>query len=104
MRSPCRVVTLLWCDPCDPRLSCLAVQPLQLDVPKAPGLGLLLDEPFFKNYNNKYRNDKEHSTLEWDDIDPAIEAFKLESVVCVGGCPSPPSSLVPRPPTSRRML
>eukprot|EP00041_Stephanoeca_diplocostata_P014629 m.272561 g.272561 ORF g.272561 m.272561 type:complete len:580 (-) comp19747_c0_seq8:1737-3476(-) len=46
------------------------------DIPKAPGLGLLLDAVFFDVYNKKFKNDPSHPPLGWKDLDPVVEKFK----------------------------
>eukprot|EP00039_Didymoeca_costata_P033333 m.41902 g.41902 ORF g.41902 m.41902 type:complete len:494 (-) comp9822_c0_seq1:1317-2798(-) len=45
-------------------------------VPRAPGLGLLLDDVFFENYNQKYAKDKDHEILRWDSQQDEIQAYK----------------------------
>lgn len=36
----------------------------KVDVPKAPGLGLVLEEPHYNNYNKKYGSDGIHEVCE----------------------------------------
>jgi len=38
----------------------------QVDVPKAPGLGLVLDRVHYDGYNKKYGGDGLHEELCWD--------------------------------------
>ena len=47
-----------------------------MDVPKAPGLGLMLEEVHFEKYNRKFGGDGHHSSLTWDAKADAIEEFK----------------------------
>ena len=49
---------------------------LRIDIPRAPGLGLMLDEIHFERYNKKFANDGIHEGLTWTDIHDEIEAFK----------------------------
>lgn len=47
-----------------------------LDIPKAPGLGLMLEEVHYENYNRKYGNDGVHAKLEWSEHEQFIRDFK----------------------------
>ncbi|KAJ7309711.1 hypothetical protein JRQ81_007772 [Phrynocephalus forsythii] len=48
----------------------------KVDVPKAPGLGLLLERVHFESYNKRYGNDGVHEALEWAEEEPKIADFK----------------------------
>ncbi|XP_041666233.1 tRNA pseudouridine synthase A [Cheilinus undulatus] len=48
----------------------------KVDVPKAPGLGLVLEKVHFERYNKKFGGDGLHERLEWDSEEEAIKAFK----------------------------
>lgn len=48
----------------------------KVDVPKAPGLGLVLDKVHFDRYNKRFGGDGLHERLEWDSEKEAIKAFK----------------------------
>lgn len=50
--------------------------PEKVDIPRAPGLGLLLDACFFDVYNKKYKDDPEHPPMGWPELDGTIETFK----------------------------
>uniref|UniRef100_UPI00398F0D1A pseudouridylate synthase 1 homolog n=1 Tax=Pristiophorus japonicus TaxID=55135 RepID=UPI00398F0D1A len=52
----------------------------KVDVPKAPGLGLVLDTVHFEKYNNRFGNDGVHEALEWADIEEQILAFKEDYI------------------------
>lgn len=52
----------------------------KLDIPKAPGLGLLLDKVYFKKYNDKFGNDGIHNPLTWENCELDIERFKIEHI------------------------
>lgn len=48
----------------------------KVDVPKAPGLGLVLERVHFDRYNKRFGGDGLHERLEWDKEEDAIKAFK----------------------------
>ncbi|XP_020795929.2 tRNA pseudouridine synthase A [Boleophthalmus pectinirostris] len=48
----------------------------KVDVPKAPGLGLVLERVHFDRYNKRFGGDGLHERLEWDKEEAAIQAFK----------------------------
>ncbi|XP_071378196.1 pseudouridylate synthase 1 homolog [Centroberyx affinis] len=48
----------------------------KVDVPKAPGLGLVLERVHFDRYNKRFGGDGLHERLEWDQEEEAIKAFK----------------------------
>lgn len=48
----------------------------KVDVPKAPGLGLVLERVHFDRYNKRFGGDGLHERLEWDKEEEAIKAFK----------------------------
>lgn len=48
----------------------------KVDVPKAPGLGLVLEKVHFDRYNKRFGGDGLHECLEWDKEEEAIQAFK----------------------------
>ena len=52
----------------------------RVDIPKAPGLGLMLDKLHYDSYNRKFGNDGMHQPLDWDDYKEEMEAFKLDQV------------------------
>jgi len=54
--------------------------PAKVDIPKAPGLGLMLDKLHYDTYNRKFGNDGMHQPLDWDDYKDEMEAFKLDQV------------------------
>lgn len=47
-----------------------------MDVPKAPGLGLMLEEVHFDRYNRKFGCDGKHEPIEWNDCNEAVDEFK----------------------------
>ncbi|CAG2111282.1 unnamed protein product [Medioppia subpectinata] len=53
-----------------------AFAPKRIDIPKAPGLGLLLEEVHYEKYNEKYGGDGVHEPIAWDERKDAIDAFK----------------------------
>ncbi|XP_069788605.1 pseudouridylate synthase 1 homolog [Narcine bancroftii] len=52
----------------------------KVDVPKAPGLGLVLDTVHFEKYNNRFGNDGVHEALQWTDVEEQILAFKEDHI------------------------
>uniref|UniRef100_A0A8C5GGK4 Pseudouridylate synthase 1 homolog n=1 Tax=Gouania willdenowi TaxID=441366 RepID=A0A8C5GGK4_GOUWI len=48
----------------------------KVDVPKAPGLGLVLERVHFDRYNKRFGGDGLHERLEWDGEEEEIQAFK----------------------------
>uniref|UniRef100_UPI003AAE0A48 pseudouridylate synthase 1 homolog n=1 Tax=Centroberyx gerrardi TaxID=166262 RepID=UPI003AAE0A48 len=48
----------------------------KVDVPKAPGLGLVLERVHFDRYNKRFGGDGLHERLEWEQEEEAIKAFK----------------------------
>lgn len=52
----------------------------KIDIPRAPGLGLLLNRVEFKRYNEKFGDDGSHKPLIWEDTELSIEKFKIESI------------------------
>lgn len=48
----------------------------KVDVPKAPGLGLVLERVHFDRYNKRFGGDGLHERLEWDREEEQIKAFK----------------------------
>ena len=54
----------------------LAFQPIRIDIPRAPGLGLLLEEAHYDQYNKRYGGDGIHEQIKWDDKSQLIDDFK----------------------------
>lgn len=52
----------------------------KVDVPKAPGLGLVLERVHFEKYNKRFGNDGLHEPLEWVEEEEKIAAFKEEHI------------------------
>lgn len=50
--------------------------PEKVDIPKAPGLGLVLERVHFDRYNKRFGGDGLHERLEWDGEEEAVRAFK----------------------------
>ncbi|KAK2888423.1 tRNA pseudouridine synthase A isoform X1 [Channa argus] len=48
----------------------------KVDIPKAPGLGLVLERVHFDRYNKRFGGDGLHERLEWDREEEVIKAFK----------------------------
>ncbi|XP_044259012.1 tRNA pseudouridine synthase A [Tribolium madens] len=48
----------------------------KVNIPKAPGLGLLLDYVHYERYNNRYGEDGVHEKLIWDDVEKEVVEFR----------------------------
>lgn len=48
----------------------------RIDIPMAPGLGLVLDQVHYDGYNERFKDDGMHEQLEWDEIETEIRAFR----------------------------
>lgn len=48
----------------------------RIDIPMAPGLGLVLDQVHYDGYNARFKDDGLHEQLEWDECEPAIQEFR----------------------------
>lgn len=52
----------------------------RVDVPMAPGLGLVLDQVHYDHYNERYGADGMHEILLWDEFEAAIQEFREKSI------------------------
>lgn len=52
----------------------------KVDIPKAPGLGLVLDKLFYDAYNKRFGNDGMHEAIDWNRYQEEIEKFKEEFI------------------------
>jgi len=52
----------------------------RIDIPRAPGLGLMLDTVHFDKYNQKFKGDGMHEGLDWEAQTEAVEKFKEEFI------------------------
>ncbi|XP_072000521.1 pseudouridylate synthase 1 homolog [Engystomops pustulosus] len=52
----------------------------KVDIPKAPGLGLVLERVHFEKYNRRFGNDGLHDSLDWAEEEEQIEAFKKSHI------------------------
>nr|CAD7260205.1 unnamed protein product [Timema shepardi] len=48
----------------------------RLDIPVAPGLGLVLEEVHYDRYNQKFGKDGIHEVLSWQEFDKDVKDFK----------------------------
>ena len=48
----------------------------KMDIPKAPGLGLILDTVHFDRYNERYGADGIHEQISWQKIEREVDTFK----------------------------
>lgn len=52
----------------------------RIDIPKAPGLGLMLGEAHYDQYNRKFGRDGIHEPLIWDNVGEKIEQFCQDKI------------------------
>ena len=50
----------------------------RVDIPRAPGLGLMLDEIHYRSYNKRF--EATHETLEWSKSKDQVEKFMIDNV------------------------
>ena len=55
---------------------------VQVDVPKAPGLGLVLERLHYDAYNRKYGSDGMHDKIDWEQYKVYIRYFILVPCQC----------------------
>lgn len=55
--------------------------PEKLDIPKAPGLGLVLESLHFKGYNRNFGGDGLHKPISWEPYKKEMEAFKEKYII-----------------------
>lgn len=53
-----------------------AWKPERLDLPVAPGLGLVLEEVHYDRYNQRFGKDGIHEPLDWAEVEADVKAFK----------------------------
>ncbi|KAM7539825.1 hypothetical protein Aperf_G00000039278 [Anoplocephala perfoliata] len=53
---------------------------VRLDIPRAPGLGLFLDQVCFTRYNNRFCADGSHQAIDWERYRLQIDKFKEEYI------------------------
>lgn len=59
----------------------LAWKPEKVDIPKAPGLGLVLEKLHYDGYNKRFGNDGIHDPLVWDEYQEEMDKFKKEFIL-----------------------
>ena len=52
----------------------------KVDVPKAPGLGLVLERVHFEKYNQRFGHDGLHEPLDWAREEAEVTAFKEQHI------------------------
>ncbi|PFH63213.1 hypothetical protein XA68_16652 [Ophiocordyceps unilateralis] len=52
----------------------------KLAIPKAPGLGLLLERPVFENYNRRARESLDRPEINFDNYEKELQAFKDKNI------------------------
>jgi tRNA pseudouridine38-40 synthase len=54
--------------------------PANISIPKAPGLGLLLERPVFDSYNEKAENEYNREKIDFDKYQKEIDEFKQREI------------------------
>ncbi|XP_077286222.1 pseudouridine synthase 1 isoform X2 [Arctopsyche grandis] len=57
-----------------------ALSQKQINLPMAPGLGLVLDQVHYDRYNVRYGGDGFHEVLTWDDVKAEVDEFKKNHI------------------------
>ena len=65
---------------CDPQRLVESYGPERLSIPKAPGLGLLLERPVFDSYNKRAQNEFSRETIEFDKYEKEMLEFKQREI------------------------
>jgi len=52
----------------------------RLDLPIAPGVGLVLEDVHYDRYNSKFGQDGMHERLLWDEVQPQIDEFRRKYI------------------------
>jgi len=52
----------------------------RIDIPRAPGVGLMLEEVHYSRYDDRYGKDGIHEVLTWDSLKPEVDAFCAEYI------------------------
>lgn len=55
-------------------------EPDRMDIPKAPGVGLMLEETHFDRYNKRFGGDGQHDPIKWESLSDKIDDFKNELI------------------------
>lgn len=53
----------------------------KVNIPRAPGLGLVLDYVHYERYNFRYGADGMHDKLLWEEVDKEVEDFKEQYIL-----------------------
>ncbi|EED21877.1 tRNA pseudouridine synthase, putative [Talaromyces stipitatus ATCC 10500] len=65
---------------CDPKIIEESYGPTRLSIPKAPGLGLLLEHPIFDSYNNRAAKDFNKETIDFAKYEKEMNEFKQREI------------------------
>ncbi|XP_067656614.1 pseudouridylate synthase 1 homolog [Haliotis asinina] len=58
-----------------------AWQAEKVDVPKAPGVGLMLEQLHYDGYNKRFGKDGMHEALDWSEYEDVLEKFKKDHIL-----------------------
>lgn len=53
----------------------------RLDIPVAPGVGLVLEEVHYDRYNQRFGKDGIHEPIEWSSVEQELEEFRKEFIL-----------------------
>ena len=65
---------------CDPQRLVESYGPERLSIPKAPGLGLLLERPVFDSYNKRAQNEYSREPIDFDKYEKEMLEFKQREI------------------------
>ncbi|OKL61645.1 hypothetical protein UA08_03656 [Talaromyces atroroseus] len=65
---------------CDPKIIEESYGPVKLSIPKAPGLGLLLERPLFNTYNRKMAAEFAKEKIDFDKYEAEMNEFKQREI------------------------
>ncbi|VDP77006.1 unnamed protein product [Echinostoma caproni] len=58
----------------------IVYRPERVDVPKAPGLGLMLNQVVYTRYNERYGKDGIHDPIDWSKYEDEMALFRMKHV------------------------
>jgi hypothetical protein len=58
---------------------------MKCDIPRAPGLGLMLEKVHYDDYNKHYGNDGIHAKLDWNEYKVCTLLTPTVCIACIKG-------------------
>lgn len=80
IRKMVAMVTLIVRCGCDPKIIEESYGSTKLSIPKAPGLGLLLERPIFDSYNRKMAKEFEKQSIDFGKYEAEMNEFKQREI------------------------